>query len=306
MAKAILAINMCFLRKRWTEPEEWAEIIDEQLGLKYAEFSSDLLDPFFTPEPARSRIAEKTREVFESSGITIVDYYTGLITHCLNLLSHPEPSIRDRAMEWCQEAIVLASQMGAGGVGGHFDTIASLECLDEKKRAARIDGVIHAFQSLSHDAKEHGLKFLLWEQMYTPNEAPYTVAEAKDIYERVNEGAAVPIYLTVDVGHTCNLHYPHSEKDLDPYLWLEKFAHISPVIHIHQTDGKASQHWPFTDEYNKVGIIHPEKVLGAIEKSGSKMNYLMFEVFHSLGQTEEKIVDDLKRSIEYWRRWVAD
>ena len=122
----------------------------------------------------------------------------------------------------------------------------------------------------------------------------------------MNEGAAVPIYLTVDVGHMCNLHYPHAEEDLDPYLWLEKFAHRSPVIHIQQTDGKVSHHWPFTDEYNKMGIIHPERVLEAIEKSGSTMNYLMFEIFHSLGQTEETILDDLRRSIEYWRTWVTD
>jgi len=306
VAKTILAINMCFLRKRWAEPQEWAEIIDEELGLKYAEFSSDLLDPFFVPEPARSRIAEETRKAFQARGMTIVDYYTGVITHCSNLLSHPDPDIRARGLEWCKEAIILADKLGAGGIGGHYDTIVDADCRDATRRAARIDEVIRSFQLLSRDAKEHGLKFLLWEQMYTPSEAPYTIAEAKDLYERVNEDAAVPIYLTIDVGHMCNLHYPHSEEDLDPYLWLEKFANVSPVIHIQQTDGKVSHHWPFTAEYNKVGIIHPEKVLEAIERSGSEMNYLMFEIFHSLGQTEQMVLDDLKRSVEYWRRWVED
>ncbi len=119
MAKTILAINMCFLRKRWAEPEEWAEIIGAELGPKYVEFSSDLLDPFFVPEPTRSQIAEKTRKAFERRGITIVDYYTGLITHCLNLLSHPNPAIRNIGMKWCREAIGLASQMGAGGALRH-------------------------------------------------------------------------------------------------------------------------------------------------------------------------------------------
>jgi sugar phosphate isomerase/epimerase len=306
VAKAILAVNMCFLRKRWVEPDEWARTIDEQLGLKHAEFTSDLLDPFFVPEPTRSRLAEKTRKEFEARGMTIIDYYTGVITHCLNLLSHPEPEIRARAMEWCKEAIALAEKMGAGGIGGHFDTITYPDCLNPERRAERIDGVVRSFQSLSHEAKKHGLKFLLWEQMYTPSEAPYTISEAKDIYERVNDGAAVPVYLTVDVGHMCNLHYPHSEEDRDPYLWLEKFAHISPVIHIQQTDGNTSHHWPFTENYNRVGIIHPETVLEAIEKSGSDLNYLVFEIFHSLGQTEQMVIDDLKRSVDYWRRWVSE
>jgi sugar phosphate isomerase/epimerase len=301
-----LAINMCFLRKRWVQPEEWAQLIADELGLKYAEFTSDLLDPFFVPEPARSRIAERTRTAFAERGIKIIDYYTGVITHCLNLLSHPEPQIRETGMKWCREAILLAEKIGADGIGGHFDTIVDAECRDPKRRAERIDGVIRSFQSLSRDAKEHGLKFLLWEQMYTPSEASYTIAEAKDIYERVNEDAAVPIYLTIDVGHACNLHYPHSEEDLDPYRWLEKFAHISPVIHLQQTDEKVSHHWPFTDHYNKIGIIHPEKVLEAIEKSGSERNYLVFEIFHSLGATEETVLDNLKRSVAYWRRWVAE
>ena len=304
MAKIVLAINMCFLRKRWVEPEEWAQIIDEQLGLTHAEFTSDLLDPFFVPEPSRSAIAERTRKAFRARGITIVDYYTGVITHCLNLLSHPDPAIRARGMEWCRGAIALAEKIGAGAVGGHFDTIAHPECLDPNRRAGRIAEVIRSFQLLSRDAKEHGLKFLLWEQMYTPSEAPYTIAEAADIFERVNKDAAVPVYLTIDVGHTCSHNYPHSQNDLDPYLWLERFAHISPVIHLQQTDGQSSPHWPFTDEYNKLGIIHPEKVLQAIEKSGSEMNYLVFEIFHSLGQDEQTVLDDLKRSIDYWRKWV--
>jgi sugar phosphate isomerase/epimerase len=299
-------MNMCFLRKRWVEPEEWAELIDEKLGVKYAEFTSDLLDPFFVPEPARSRLAAETKNAFESRGITMVDYYTGVITHCLNLLSHPEPTIRERAMEWCREAIVLAEKMGAGGIGGHFDTIVRPDCLDPERRAVRIDGVIASFQSLSEHAKEHGLDFLLWEQMYTPSEAPYTIAEAQDLYNRANDGAAVPIYLTVDVGHMCSHNYPHSDQDLDPYVWLEKFASISPVIHLQQTDGKVSHHWPFTEQYNRMGIIHPERVLEAIEKSGSEMNYLTFEIFHSLGVTEEKMLDDLKRSVDYWRKWVED
>lgn len=306
MGKTVLAINMCFLRKRWVQPEEWAQLIAQQVGLKYAEFTSDLLDPFFVPQPARSRIAERTHKSFTEQGIKIIDYYTGVITHCLNLLSHPEPEVRETGMSWCREAISLAQKLGADGIGGHFDTIADAECRDPKRRAERIEGIIHSFQSLSRDAKEHGLKFLLYEQMYTPSEAPYTIAEAQEIYARVNEDTAVPVYLTIDVGHACNRNYPHLQEDLDPYLWLETFAHISPVIHLQQTDGKVSHHWPFTDRYNKIGIIHPEKVLDAIEKSGSEKNYLVFEIFHSLGHTEEMVLDDLKRSVDYWRRWVAD
>jgi len=110
--------------------------------------------------------------------------------------------------------------------------------------------------------------------------------------------------LTVDVGHSCCHNYPHQKQDRDPYTWLKRFASVSPVIHLQQTTAKASCHWPFTTRYNQQGIIEAEKVLEAIEASGSQQNYLMLEIFHPLAASEEQVLGELTESVEYWRKYV--
>ena len=305
MTEFNLAINMSFVRKRWTEPSDWARLIKHDLRLQYAEFCSDLLDPILISERAKFSLASKIKEEFEKSHLSIIDYYGGIIPHCLNLLSHSVNLIKKNGIKWCEGAIELAAKIGTKGIGGHFDTIPYPDIIDSAKRKEKIAQLIESFQRLSGAAKKAGLEFILWEQMYTPSEVPHTITEAEEIYECVNENAEVPIYLTVDLGHCCNHNYPHSQEDLDPYIWLEKFAPISPVIHLQQTDGIESRHWPFTDEFNKIGIIHPRKVIETIEKSGSQSNYLVFEIFHSLNQNEQKILDDLKYSIDYWQSYLS-
>jgi sugar phosphate isomerase/epimerase len=302
MTDFTLAVNLCFVRKRWTDPADWARLVRVELGLERAEFCSDLLDPLLVSEPARTRLAHETRDAFAEAGVTINDYYTGVITHCLNLLSHPEEALRADAMRWCMGAVDLALELGTRIVGGHFDTIPVADWSNPPRNAAAVDRLIDSMQAFARYGAARGLEALLWEQMYTPNEVPHTLEEARTLHARVNAGAAIPVHLTLDVGHACNLHYSHDEHDLDPYAWLEAFADVSPVIHLQQTDGRASHHWPFTEACNARGIIVAERVLEAIERSGSAANVLTFEIFHSLGQTEQTVLDDHKRSVEYWRR----
>jgi len=71
-----------------------------------------------------------------------------------------------------------------------------------------------------------------------------------------------------------------------------------------------SYHWPFIPEYNKQGIIHPGKVLRAIEKSGateSQLIQLVFEISHrEHWDTDFRIIEDLKSSVDYWRPYVKE
>jgi len=305
MVQLKLGIDLSFARKRWPLPGQWAEIVQNQLGLKYIEFCSDLLDPIFISEPTRSRLAQEVKDEIEKRGLVVHNFYTGLIPHCLNLLSHPDMGARRDGLRWCEEAAYLAARIGATGLGGHFDHMAYADWTDNHHYQFMVENLIQSMQHLSRISRVQGLKFLLWEQMYTPNEIPYTLDQTQEIYERVNKMASVPVYITVDVGHACCQRYAHRKEDRDPYFWLKKFAPISPVIHIQQTDDQASHHWPFTPEYNSRGTIKAEKVLEAIEASGSRENYLMLEIFHPLAVNEQKLIDDLKISVEYWRKYVT-
>jgi len=303
--KLHLGINLAFVRKRWPQPREWLWAINK-LGVKYVEFCSDLLDPILISEPVRSEVARKTVKEAEEDGIIIYDYYTGLIPHCLNMLGDARPGVRQEGQKWCEEAIKVAKMLGAKALGGHFDHIAYRNLIRPRENIFLEQCILKSFQHLALAAKNEGLEFLMVEQMYAPSEKPYTIDDAEIYYKRLNESSALPIYLTIDVGHVCSINYPHLDKDLDPYEWLRKFAHLSPVIHLQQTNGKESQHWPFTKMYNQIGIINPEKVIAAIEESGSKENYLMLEIFHPLTANEKQIMKDLTETVKYWRKYVTD
>jgi len=305
MTVARLGVDICFGKKRWPEPEEWTALVRDRLGLNWVEYDTDFLDPFFVSEPARSEIAERTRELAAERGLAIHNYYTGTITHCLNLLSHPDERVRADGMRWCREAVALAAKLGARGLGGHFDTICARECADPELYRRRLDGLVGSMRELSLTARREGSEFILLEQMYAPSEAPYTFEQTRRLFEEINREAEVPVQLTLDVGHACCQNFDHQPRERDPYAWIREFGADAPVIHIHQTTADSSCHWPFTAEYNSRGIIRPEEVLRALEDSGAGESLLVLEIFFPLGQTDEQVLEAMRESVEYWKPWVS-
>ena len=112
--------------------------------------------------------------------------------------------------------------------------------------------------------------------------------------------------------------HPHlyaSYQDGDPYYWLENLGAFSPIIHLQQTDGTHSAHLPFTEENNKQGIIHGDKVLESIFNSYQNTDdaglppacpeiFLTIEVFASTASYPYKTLDDLQSTVDYWRKFI--
>jgi hypothetical protein len=111
---------------------------------------------------------------------------------------------------------------------------------------------------------------------------------------------------------------PHlfaAPEDGDTYLWLERLGCYSPIIHLQQTDGKSSPHRPFTEEYNRRGIVRAEKVLEATAAAYSQQPepglpphceeiYLTIEVFSGTADLPRDILDRLADTVAYWRKYV--
>ena len=61
---------------------------------------------------------------------------------------------------------------------------------------------------------------------------------------------------------------------------------------------------PVTKKYNDKGIIHPEKVLEALDRSGAPAVTLIFEIIHAHEAEETVVIQDIKESIELWKRYL--
>jgi hypothetical protein len=108
-----------------------------------------------------------------------------------------------------------------------------------------------------------------------------------------------------------------SEEDCDIYNWIREFGPFSPTIHLQQSDGRSSQHLPFTPENNMVGIIEPRKFLDTLAKSYERPPekdlppmcreiFLTLEIFSHTAQRPREILDMMKRSVQYWRKFIPE
>ncbi len=294
----------CFCLKRWPETEDWMNIIKNDLGLDIIQFDSDFLDPLFISEKVSLEIAGEIKETAEKKDIILHNYFTGEMTHKVNLLSHPDKRIRDDSIKWVEKAIKIASKMGVKGIGGHFDTIPSNVVNEKKKYRYYQDRLVENFIHFSELAFLENHEVLMLEQMYSPAEVPYTIKQTYEILEKINKRSKIKVSPVIDVGHSCCHNHDHLPEDIDPYNWIKEFGSVAEVIHLQQTTRTTSMHWPFTKSYNARGIIDAENVLRALEQSGSSENYLILEIFFPLYMNDNQIINEMIDTIEYWKGFL--
>lgn len=301
MAKVSLGINNVFAIKRWPEPHIWANIVESILGLKSVQLNLDLLDPG-VEEPVLSKVVSDIADAVKENKITINTAFTGYKAYASNMLMDPDPALRQEALRWYERAIVAVSKLNISGIGGHFAAYSVNDYTSRKRREYLHEAFIEYIRYLSEVAKAKGLNHLILEPMGVFRELSVSIERTLELYEKINsQNKGVPVKLCIDVGHQ---FIYKNKKEADPYLWLRKLGHLSSIVHLQQTDGKADRHWPFTEEFNKIGIINPEKVLKAIEDSGVKEVELIFEIVHPPATEEKKVLEDLRQSVEYWRTFL--
>ncbi len=302
MARILLGINCNFAANRYTEPREWTRIVGEELGLRYAQFVTDLLDPYL-PYEIQERVCKEILEACQKYNVKIYATFGGHFAH-QHYLGHPDDEIRKEAEKWFQRLITQTALLGGAGTGTCFAIMTEKDNRDAKRREYILNQAVEAYRRLAVFARGKGLEYLMFEPTSVPRESAHTIEETKDLLKNCEE-MDVPMRLCLDVGHGSIAS--ENSGDGDPYTWIREFGAISPVIHIQQTDKKCSQHWPFIPGYNEKGIIEPKKVVEAIEESGAKEVLLAFEISHrAFDPLEDKVIDDLKESVKYWRSYVKE
>jgi len=297
MTRFILGTNTCFATNRWPEPEAWARVISQEMGLGSVQLVSDLINPFW-PEAALKRQTERVLEAISKYDLEIHSLMTGGFTR-LNHLMYPHSELRQVWFDWFKRFIDLGSQLGVRAVGSHFGILSFQDLEDEVRRRTRVAEAVRLWQDLTFYAQDLGIEYLFFETMSIPREMAYTIEEARDLYERVNAHCGVPMRLCLDVGHA-----PHPAQR-DPYLWLHELGHLAPIVHLQQTEYGHSRHWPFTPEYNARGIIDPQRVLDTISATGIPEVWLGFEIAHRERFEEEaRVLPDLRASAAYWKQFL--
>jgi sugar phosphate isomerase/epimerase len=297
----LLGLNNGWVVKRFTEPEVWAEIIATQLDIDIIQFSFDLLDPM-SDEDSLDEMIPRTVDACKKYGITLQSCFTGGIAYNNNLLLHPSQKMRRGALDWYSRAVKIAGKLHVEDVGGHMGALTVKDYQNNERRESLLLEELGSVKALSQRCKDSALKTLLWEIMPVPREPPSTISEAQKILKKLT-ATPVPVKLCIDVGHACN---PHSQgmRDSDPYTWLSELGSKSPCVHVQQTDGKADRHWPFTEKFNKAGIIDGRKVLAALDASGASRTYIYPETFPSFEQDDDQVIQDMRETVLYWKEYL--
>ena len=304
MTKFKLGINTGFATNRFPEPEVWLKIVGKDLELRYAQFVADLLNPFLPDEVIKQEIA-KLKENATKYEVKIDTTFTSAFTR-VNHLMHPDALQRKVWFDWFKRWFEISAKLGVRGSGGHFGSMSVTDFNNAKRRKFLIKEAISSWRKLAQWGAKLGFQFLIFEPMSIPREMACTIDSTKELLEKLNEnGLSIPIRLCLDVDHG-DLASP-DPRDTNPYAWLKELAHLSPVIHIKQSTRDKSAHWPFTEKYNKIGIISPPRVMEAVEASGAKETVLLLEISHrERYPVEYQVIDDLKKSVEYWRKYIKE
>jgi D-erythrulose 1-phosphate 3-epimerase len=291
-----LGINTCFAVKRWPRPEDWAPVVRDRLELRLVQHSLDLVntDP---AAPSLEAQAAKVRNVAAAHSLEVHSTFTGLAAYSSNLLLAPDAADRQASLAWYRAVIGFTKGVGGRATGGHVGCYSVTDWSDPARRAVLWSGLQDSLAELAAEARDAGLEYLLVENLAVGRE-PSTMAM---IGELLMEGDAnhVPIRLCLDVGHMC---VPGtSGPDRDPYAWLRSLGSSAPVVQLQQSDADGDHHWPFTDRYNAVGRIAADRVIDALGEGGVEESALLLEVIPPFEQPDDDVLDDLARSVEYWR-----
>jgi sugar phosphate isomerase/epimerase len=296
-----LGLNNGWVVKRFVEPETWTEIAATRMDVDTIQFSFDLLDPMVDEETMRETIP-RILDSCKRYGIKLQSCFTGGIVYNNNLLLHPSSKMRRYAFDWYARAIKLSEKLHVQAVGGHMGALTVKDFTDQRRREALLSEQIEHVVSLSRLCKDSGLETLLWEIMPVPREPPSTMQEARMTLQQLRN-TSIPVKLCIDVGHACN---PHAKdpRDRDPYAWLSELGSYSSCVHVQQTDGKGDRHWPFTNEFNRIGIIEGKKVILSLDRSGAGQTYIYPEVFPASEQDDSQVIDDVAMTMKYWREYL--
>lgn len=290
-----IGVNLGFANNRFPEPEVWTKIVDEDLNIRNVQFVADILNPnlMHYDKDYYDAQVKKTIECIEKHNINVSSIMTSSFTR-VNHFSHPDKGYRDIWFKWFTDFLKMGQMFGAKSAGSHFGilTTESLKNYDNLYNTT-----IEYWYKLAEVAKSLGYEYLFVEPMSVDREFGNTIEKTEKLLSDIKD-SDIPIKLCLDIGHA-----PHpTQRDYKP--WLDKFAKDSPIIHLQQTVMNASNHSPFTEEFNKTGVIKAEEVLDILNKHNVSPELVLELSFREKHEVEPTVISGLVDSVNYWKHKI--
>ncbi len=296
-----LGINTGFALNRYPMPKQWLEAVGQELGLRYAQLTADLINPDLG-DKILGQLVKEINSYRKDYGVTIDSVMTGTFTR-VNHFSHPDKGTREHWKKWFRKLVDISVDIGADNLSSHFGIICYEDLKDDNKRKLRLEETVNSWKELAEYAKIKGMDYLSWEPMCIAREYGNTIEDTWKI-DNMLKGSALPIYICLDINHI----NPSSSnpEDADYKAWLRNFASISPIMHIKQFKEGESGNYPFLKKYNEAGVVKPSEFIEALKESSYiKDSLILFEVsFKEREPQDSLLLEHLKESVEYWKPWI--
>ncbi|WP_163538603.1 TIM barrel protein [Gracilibacillus sp. YIM 98692] len=293
-------ISTGFAIKRWADPKEWAKVVKEELGLEHVQFSFDQFDPRAKEQSVESYCYRVQNEC-EKHGITIQSTFAGLSIYAHNLLYHPLVEGRMDGADWFAHAFHMTKLLGVQTTGGPIGGMDVATFHDSQKSDYVQQHSTELLIYLLTIAKQkYGIEAFYWEPTPVERESTLTIEETEKFVEDINQklnGRGARLSLCFDIGHTTNPKLDDNNRN--PLHWIETLDDKIDMIHLQQTDGYLDRHYPFTEKYNRDGMIRGEEVLQTVKKNTTERLYL--EIGHAFEEDDQQVLNDLIESVEYWK-----
>ncbi|MFH0936561.1 MAG: TIM barrel protein [Candidatus Woesearchaeota archaeon] len=297
-----LGINTGFAVNRYPIPEQWMRIIGKELNLKYIQLTADLINPAwgnFIIDDLVKRINKCKLEY----NINIESIMTGAFTR-INHFSHPDENMRIYWKKWFKKLADITARLGANNLSSHLGIMCYEDLYNGNKRNFILKETINAWRELAEYCKKIGLSSLSWEPMSIKREYGETIEETERI-QKLFEGSALPINLCLDVDHGDITS--KNPADYDYKTWLKTFANITPFLHIKQSLTDKGGHYPFIEEYNKIGKINPKDIIAILKEKRSMDTILLLELsFREREPHDSLVLQHLKESVDYWKNALKE
>ncbi len=301
MAKPLLGFNCNCFTNRFDEPEVWTSLCKE-MGINHVMFNADLIDPYWDWE-VQKKLLDRTLEACAKHDVSIFASFGGHHGH-QHYLGHFDDDARREGIKFFKNAIRQAAYLGAKSFGTCFGIQTVRTDSDPVLRKELLEKTIDAYFEVAEYAASVGLSALAYEATSVERETCATFEENDYVLERCST-MAVPLRVTLDLGHR---NMRGTKEEADHIAWIERYGTHCDVIDLQQTSLSASHHWPFTEEYNKMGVIDAEEVTRAVIEVPSDHEILLgFEIrTGAYWPQEETHLQNLKDSVDHWREWVKD